>query len=150
MLDSAILEYSPLSSEFDSVQFESEWSILRTFQSSKKKPPAINTLAPAATPPKTASITPIGSAEPSRPPTPPSTAQTKFASLRQTFGKGRPPSGTLATVNNSAPPSPQDITSFMTALHTLLTLSDINPVLAVQLWSQVMYWAACKLPHAEL
>lgn len=32
----------------------------------------------------------------------------------------------------------------MVALHTLLTLSGVNPVLVVQLWSQVMYWTACK------
>ncbi|TFY55227.1 hypothetical protein EVJ58_g8382 [Rhodofomes roseus] len=42
------------------------------------------------------------------------------------------------------PPSPKDITSFITALHTLLTLSGINPAIIIQLWSQVMYWTACE------
>ena len=153
MLDAAILEYSPLSSEFDSVQFESEWSILRTFQSSKKKAPspAVNTPPPGSPIPK--SGTPLASGVPSRPPTPPSTAQTKLASLRQTFGRGRPPSGSLAggaAGDGSLVLSPQDITSFMTALHTFLTLADINPALIVQLWSQVMYWAACEPPHRHL
>lgn len=146
MLDTALLEYSPLSSEFDSLQFESEWSILRTFQSNKKKPSALSPPIPPTSPLKSGSLTPLASADPSRPPTPPSTATAKFASLRQTFGRGRAASATLnGGIHESPPgPSPQDITSFMTALHTLLTLSDINPALIVQLWSQVMYWAACE------
>lgn len=146
MLDAALLEYSPLSSEFDSVQFESEWSILRTFQSSKKKPSPLPT-TPAPGSPVIKSTTTPSSADPSRPPTPPNTAQTKFASFRQSFGRTRPTSGTAGSgVANDAPALlPQDVTSFMSALHTLLTLADINPSLVVQLWSQVMYWAACKL-----
>lgn len=148
MLDAALLEYSPLSSEFDSVQFESEWSILRTFQSSKKKPvPLPTTPAPGSPVIKGSTATPVA-ADSSRPPTPPNTAQTKFASLRQTFGRSRPPSGALpsGTASDASPTlSPQDVTSFMTALHTFLTMADINPALTVQLWSQVMYWAACEV-----
>ncbi|GJE85707.1 DIL domain-containing protein [Phanerochaete sordida] len=147
MLDAAFLEYSPLSNEFDSVQFESEWSILRTFQSSKKKPAPLSSSPAPGSPVIKSTVTP-NSAEQSRPPTPPSTAQAKFASLRQTFGRSRPPSGALGSVvANDAPPavSPHDVTSFMTALHTLLTLADINPSLIVQLWSQVTYWAACEV-----
>lgn len=37
------------------------------------------------------------------------------------------------------------MTSFLTALHTLLTLSDVNPVLMIQFWSQVMYWTSCEI-----
>ncbi len=37
LLDAALLDYSPLSSEFESIQFESEWSFLRTFGAGKKK-----------------------------------------------------------------------------------------------------------------
>lgn len=144
MLDAALLEYSPLSSEFDSVQFESEWSILRTFQSSRKKaPPPIATSSPGSPIPKS-STTGTLSADHSRPPTPPSTAA-KFATLRQTLGRGRGMSGTLNNnlADDTPSSSPKTITSFMTAMHTLFTIADLNPALVVQLWSQVMYWAAC-------
>lgn len=150
MLDAALLDYSPLSSEFDSVQFESEWSILRTFQSTKKKPAPLPSTPTPGSPVIKGNVGTPNSADPSRPPTPPSNAQTKFASLRQTFGRSRPPSGGLPSSVASDPPpplSPQDVTSFLTALHTLLTQADINPALIVQLWSQVMYWAACKPFH---
>ncbi|EKM61249.1 uncharacterized protein PHACADRAFT_247730 [Phanerochaete carnosa HHB-10118-sp] len=153
MLDAALLDYSPLSSEFDSVQFESEWSILRTFQSSKKKPAPLATTPTPGSPVNKGNTGMPGSADPSRPPTPPSTAQIKFATLRQTFGRSRPPSGApTSSITSDAPPSlsPQDVTSFMTALHTLLSLADINPALIVQLWSQVMYWAACKIFNRTL
>src|ERR1700733_10045660 len=38
LLNAALLEHTPLLSEFDSVKFESDWSIFRPF-SAKKKPP---------------------------------------------------------------------------------------------------------------
>lgn len=151
LLDAALLEYSPLSNEFDSIQFESEWSFLRSFGNKKK---AAN--ANGAT---VRSGTPSSPNLPSRPPSPSiaqvstsPTNQRSFASLRQTLARGRAPSGTTPlqalfvdpVPSVPPPPSPKDITSFMTALHTLLTLSGINPALIIQLWSQVMYWTACK------
>ncbi|KAI0348366.1 hypothetical protein BDW22DRAFT_1385642 [Trametopsis cervina] len=151
MLDGALLDYTPLSSEFDAVQFESEWSFLRPFVASKKKaapPPALNGLAPTSPTLKSGSASPNPSATPTRPSTPPNTATGKFASLRQTFGRGRPPAvaplGGSAT-DLSSVSSPQDIISFMTALQTFLSLANINPALSTQLWSQVMYWAACEV-----
>ncbi|KAI0931856.1 hypothetical protein AcW1_000858 [Taiwanofungus camphoratus] len=151
LLDAALLEYSPLSNEFDSIQFESEWSFLRSFGNKKK---AAN--ANGAT---VRSGTPSSPNLPSRPPSPSiaqvstsPTNQRSFASLRQTLARGRAPSGTTPlqalfvdpVPSVPPPPSPKDITSFMTALHTLLTLSGINPALIIQLWSQVMYWTACE------
>lgn len=147
MLDASLLDYTPLSSEFDAVQFESEWSFLRSFGASKKKvatPPALNNL------PSTSPTLKSGgslSATPTRPTTPPNTATGKFASLRNTFGRGRPPASASlggALSDSATTPSPQDITSFTTALHTFLSLANINPALTTQLWSQVMYWAACE------
>ncbi|KAJ3549652.1 hypothetical protein NM688_g5158 [Phlebia brevispora] len=150
LLDAALLDYSPLSSEFDSVQFESEWSILRTFQaSSKKKPTPLqnsNSLAPGSPTIKsnTGTVSPSGTSRPSSPP--PSVTPTKFASLRQTFSRARA-SSTVSSpqVQTPPPPSPNNVTTFMTALQTLLVLSDINPALITQLWSQVFYWAACEM-----
>jgi len=154
LLDAALLDYSPLSTEFESIQFESEWSFLRGFGGSKKKPVTPN----GATPKNGTPASPH--APSSRPPSPipPTTAsptnQRSFASLRQTFARGRTPSATNTPLQSlfaestpaaaPPPPSPKDITSFITALHTLLTLSGINPALTIQLWSQVMYWTASE------
>ncbi|KAI0687789.1 DIL domain-containing protein [Cytidiella melzeri] len=151
MLDAALLDYTPLSSEFDAVQFESEWSFLRSFGAGKKKPalpPAINTLPPASPIMKSGTSTPNASSTPARPTTPPNTAAGKFASLRNPFGRGRPPTsvslgGSLSDASSMT--SPQEMTSFMTALQTFLRLANVNPALTTQLWSQVMYWAACEM-----
>ena len=73
-----------------------------------------------------------------------------FSSLKQSFTRAHTPSTTqLASIfpDTPLPPSPKDLTSVLTALHTLLSLSDINPSFITQLWSQVMYWTSCEL-HA--
>ena len=137
LLDAALLEHTPLLSEFDSVKFESEWSIFRPFVT-KKKPPATPTKPP-----------PSPSFEPTSPP--PSATGTPSKSfqqsIRDTFSRGRNGSTTvpLQSLFPDSPPSPtpMDITSHLTAFHTLLTLSGINPALITQFWSQVMYWTAC-------
>jgi hypothetical protein len=154
MLDGALLDYTPLSDEFDAVQFESDWSFLRPFGAGKKlkksaPPPIANNLASPPKLTKSGSTSPSLSTTPIRPLTPPNTATTKFASLRNTFGRGRPPALSISlgnSLNESSIPSPQDITSFMTALQTFLSLANINPALSTQLWSQIMYWAACERP----
>ncbi|KAI0734627.1 DIL domain-containing protein [Fomitopsis betulina] len=147
LLDAALLDYTPLSKEFESVEFESEWSFLRTFGGGKKKAPVVNGAAlKTGTPPK-------GGSRPPSPNPPMSTSPTNargFASLRQTFARTRassnaPLQSMFADPGASPPPpSPKDITSFITALHTLLTLSGVNPAIIIQLWSQVMYWTACE------
>ncbi|KIM75400.1 hypothetical protein PILCRDRAFT_827312 [Piloderma croceum F 1598] len=142
VLDAALLDYSALSSEFESVQFESDWSFLRPF-SSKKKSGGNAALA---------NSTPLRDGTPSSPThqvRPPSPASKGFSSsLRQTFSRARTPSSTTALqamFSDTPSPSPRDVTSFITALHTLLTLADINPVLITQLWSQVMFWTSCEI-----
>ncbi|KAI0788667.1 DIL domain-containing protein [Abortiporus biennis] len=147
LLDAALLDFSPLSSEFESIQFESEWSFLRSF-GTKKKSPQTNGQTSTSPPPK-GSISPSPS---SRPPSPPPSALPtskggSFASLRQTFSRSRTTTSTpIQALFADTPPSisPKDITSFMTAFQTFLTLSDINPVIITQFWSQVMYWTACE------
>ncbi|KAF7339536.1 hypothetical protein MSAN_02168100 [Mycena sanguinolenta] len=147
LLDAALLDYSPLASEFDSIKFESEWSFLRSFQGKKK----------AQAPPPSAAlrVPPVPPAPPSpnRPVSPASSISSStsrgFSSLKQTFSRAR--AGSVATpiqaIFSDGPPpiSPADITSFLTALHTMLTLSDVNPALTTQLWSQVMYWTSCEM-----
>ena len=146
LIDTAILDHSPLPAEFEGIQFESDWSFLRSF-APKKKTNATPTLPPPRTP---------GSPNaPSRPPSPlptphpgsPSNSMS-FSSLRQSFTRTR--AGSVATPLQAAfqqdSPHPGDITSFFDALQTLLTLSGINPALITQMWSQVFYWIACKLP----
>ncbi|KAI0673406.1 DIL domain-containing protein [Trametes maxima] len=153
LLDAALLDYSPLSSEFESIQFESEWSFLRSFGAGKKKAnggaSSANTVRGAP---------PMSPTQLSRPPSPPNpqpsasspNART-FASIRQTLSRARAPSSAtplqslFSDPQHPPPPSPKDAISFMTALHTLLVLSGINPAIVTQFWSQVMYWTACEI-----
>ena len=146
LLDAAMLDYSPASSEFDSIQFEGEWSFLRSFGSKKKANGTSSSSTPRGNPP-------MSPTQVSRPPSPqpaisPQNARGGFASLRQTFTRNR--GGSTATPLQSLfdpqqpTTSPKDIISFMTALHTLLTLSGINPAIIIQFWSQVMYWTSSK------
>ncbi|CDO73489.1 hypothetical protein BN946_scf185013.g124 [Trametes cinnabarina] len=117
LLDAALLDYSPLSSEFESIQFESEWSFLRSFAGGKKKANGATSASAAST----------------------------------TFSRTRAPSSAtpLQSLFSDASPgsqtTPKDVISFMTALHTILILSGINPALITQFWSQVMYWTACEI-----
>lgn len=147
LLDAALLEYSPLASEFDSVQFESDWSFLRPFTAKKKgpSPSSSGTIRTGGIPPTPPSpgrpVSPSGSISAS--------TSRGFSSLKQSFSRAR--AGSVATPVQSLfsdappPPSPADVTSFLTALHTMLTLSDVNPALTTQLWSQVMYWTSCEI-----
>ncbi|KAF8202842.1 DIL domain-containing protein [Pholiota molesta] len=150
LLDAAILSYTPMPSEFEAVQFESEWSFLRPFSGKKKLPPSPNghRMVPA-TPPSPAPhrpISPTGSQA-----TISSSTSRGFSSLRQTVNRARgQASGTSISAifqdaTSQPEPSSLDLTSFLTSLHTLLILSDINPVIITQLWSQVMYWTSCEI-----
>ena len=127
LLDGALLENTPLLSEFDSVQFESEWSIFRPFSAKKKQP---------VTPTKHNPPLPPFESPSSLPPTTPSKSFQQ--SIRKTFSRGRNGSATtpLQSLFPDSPPNPtpKDITSHLTALHTLLTLSGINPALITQFW----------------
>src|SRR5882762_4191396 len=147
VLDAALLDYSALSSEFESVQFESDWSFLRPFGNKKKS--SSNTVSASSTPLRNGGpSSPNQQIQPPSPSIQPATASPKaFSSLRQTFLARTSPSTTpLHSIFSDPPPipSPRDVTSFVTALHTLLTLAEINPVMITQLWSQVMFWTSCE------
>ncbi|KAI0778452.1 DIL domain-containing protein [Trametes elegans] len=151
ILDAALLDYSPLSSEFETIQFESEWSFLRSFGAGKKKNGTVsstNTVrgAPPMSPTQTRPPSPSGPQPSSSPPN-----VRTFASFRQTFTRARaqssatPLQSLFSDPHQPLPPSPKDLISFMTALHTFLVLSGVNPALITQFWSQVMYWTACEI-----
>ncbi|KAK0198200.1 DIL domain-containing protein, partial [Armillaria mellea] len=141
LLDSALLDYSSLGSEFDSIQFESEWSVFRAL-GMKKSQPIMNVSAsrsttsspPSSSPHRPSSPTPYGTMS----------SSTSKALLGLEIQHRTTPLQSLFP-DAPPPPSPADLISFLTALHTLLTLSDINPALTTQLWSQVMYWTSCEM-----
>ena len=126
------------------MKFESEWSIFRPFVTKKKLPATPVKHHPPTPPFESSSPSPSTTATPSK---------SFQQSLRNTFSRGRNGSTTtpLQSLFPDSPPSltPKDITSHLTALHTLFTLSGINPALITQFWSQVMYWTACEF-HLQL
>ncbi|KAI0053337.1 hypothetical protein FA95DRAFT_1579463 [Auriscalpium vulgare] len=145
LIDTAILEHAPFSAEFDGIQFESEWSFLRSLTSKKKTTPAAS-----GAPSRNGGLASPGLPSPTRPPSPgvPSQGSSSpalsrnFASLRQSFSRTKGPNtatpiqsffqdtGHIPRVSS---PSPIDITSFFDALQTFLTLSGINPALITQI-----------------
>ncbi len=145
LLDATILSYSPSPAEFEAVQFESEWSFLRSFAGKRKAPPA--------SPKKPTPTSPTNSYRPLSPSQSQASLSSStsrgFSSLRETLSRARgqssaPPLSSIFQDPAPAPaPSPLDLTSFLTSLHMLLVLSDINPAIITQLWSQVMYWTSC-------
>jgi hypothetical protein len=135
MLDSAILDYLSPSSQAEDVQFESEWSFLKSF-SKKKQPPSTALDSANSTRARSATLTPSSSGG-----TP--TLQT----IRNTISRGRTPTSTplqAIFTDGPAPPSPMDVLAFTTALHSFMAKSGVNPALITQIWSQVMYWTACE------
>ncbi|KAF8527881.1 hypothetical protein BU17DRAFT_73568 [Hysterangium stoloniferum] len=156
LLDTALLDHAPLSSEFDHIQFEGEWSFLRPFVSggtrlTKKKPNHIPTSSSLSAIPS-----PQSSSRPSSPSPSlqnfPTTTPTQTSSQRFAWAQSltRSRAGSLTPVLSSfhteaAMPNPRDITSQLDALYTLLTLAGINPALITQIFSQVMFWTACEM-----
>ncbi|GLB36057.1 putative DIL [Lyophyllum shimeji] len=151
LFDVAFLDFSPHGSDFDAVQFESDWAFLRPFSGKKKTPSssasANNSLsrarAPSSPPSPKRPLSPSQSQGAITP-----SASRGFSSLRQSFARGRGPSATpLSSLfpESPPPPSPADLTTFLTALHTFLNLADISPAMTTQLWSQVLYWTSCEM-----
>ena len=143
LLDDTILTYAPLGSESETIQFESEWSFLRPFSGKRKgghSSPGSRSNAPSSPSTPHLPISPSKSHA-----TVPSSASKGLSSLRQTLSRARGQSSPLSSLFQDSPhPSPLVLISFMTSLHTLLVLSNINPVIIAQLWSQVMYWTSCR------
>ncbi|KLO14496.1 hypothetical protein SCHPADRAFT_872681 [Schizopora paradoxa] len=157
LIDDALLEHAPLSSELETVQFESEWSIFRSPFSSKKK--ISSTLTPSSTTNSIKSTKPTSPLSPSRPSSPlppqsvslaPSTPKASFSSLRQSFNRARG-SASISSLQSLLTDGPNEVnslanlTSFLSAFQMFLTESGINPALITQIWSQVMYWTSCEV-----
>lgn len=144
LLDPAILDHSPLPSEFDGIQFESEWSFFRSL-ASKKKPTSNPAVSQSA---KNGIIASPSLPTRSTSPSSPSNHQ-GFASLNQSLSKTRGVSTPLQSIFNDLPsqetkPNPTSIAFVFDALQTFLILSGTNPALITQMWSQVFYWIACE------
>jgi hypothetical protein len=143
LLEDTILSYAPLGSESETIQFESEWSFLRPFSGKRKgaqPSPGSRNNVPSSPPTPHPSISPSKSQA-----TLPSSTSRGLSSLRQTLSRARGQSVPLSSLFQDSPvPSPLDLISFMTSLHTLLVMSNINPIIITQLWSQVMYWTTCQ------
>jgi len=140
-------------SEFEAVQFESEWSFLRPFTTKRKAAPPPSPNKPGGMPSSPTSPSRLLSPTQSQS-TMSSSNSRAFSSLRQTITRGRGQSSAppLSSIFQDAPPppSPLDLTSFLASLHMLLILSDINPAIITQLWSQVMYWTSCLWSFVSL
>lgn len=141
LLESTLLEFS-VASSLDSVEFESDWSIFRPFSRNKKatrKSATHEVGRPRRT--STAPTTPIRNH--TKAPTTNVVTGPKFASLRHSNKGSSTPLSSVFGEDGSQSPSPEDMLDFLTALHSFLVMSDINPALITQLWSQVFYWTAC-------
>jgi hypothetical protein len=170
MIDTCFIDHAPLASEFESLQFEGEWSFFKSLTPKKRPnpPPAfalfsqpngdVGPISPPHGSPKPDSHPdssgPGISASPSL----------KGFSLRNTLTRkqvatavsngslsalAEGTSGARATLDVAPPvivgPKPTDITALLGASHTLLTLYGVNPTLVVQLFSQVLSWAASEM-----
>jgi hypothetical protein len=147
LLNPAILDHSPVPSEFEGIQFESEWSFFRSL-TPKKRPAPTQAVAQSA---KNGIISsPSHPGQPSSPVA--SSPQRGLASLRHNFSRSHGGSSSVSLhsmFNDPQPqefPSPTSITSVFDALQTFLILSGTNPALITQVWSQVFYWFACESP----
>lgn len=153
LIDPALLDFSPHSSELDSIQFESEWSLFRSPFSSKKK--IQSTLTPSSSAslrssPRPSSPSFANSSRPSspNPQTSPLNTPKPFSSIRQSFNRARAGSSISSLQNlfnegSANTSSPEQLICFLSAVQTLLSDSGINPSIIIQLWSQTMYWTAC-------
>lgn len=151
-----LLDYSSLTTEFESIQFESDWSFFRSL-TPKRKQQSISTSSSVfsntseSLAPSKSSITNGGRTPPGRPPSPPSSVKT-FNSLRQTIGRNGHtplanvfPQGMNGNGNGTTnSPSPSSVTAILSSLHSLLRLYSINPSIIVQAFSQIYYWVACE------
>lgn len=145
LFDAALLDFSSAKSDIDSVQFESDWSFLRPFSGKKKPQQQPAPPSPPSSPGRPVSPTPNSTSVTT-------TASKSFSSLRKSFHARTSSSSTpLSSLFPDSPQhTPHDLTTFLTAVHTLLILSQVNPSITLQIWSQVMYWTSCKYPSAIL
>ncbi|KAF8610615.1 hypothetical protein BDV93DRAFT_463648 [Ceratobasidium sp. AG-I] len=160
MIDTCFIDHAPLANEFESLQFEGEWSFFKSL-TPKKRPastPAFALFSQANG--DVLPFTPNGSPKPESSFESPglNASPSKRFSLMDTLSRkhansitaGMPDSRSANRLNlDVAPPlivgpKPSDVTALLGAAHTLLTLYGVNPTLVVQLFSQVLSWAASE------
>lgn len=169
MIDSCFIDHAPLASEFESLQFEGEWSFFKSLTPKKRQPPPPSFALFSQSNGDVVQITPHGSPRPEARPVSPGPGATSSSGLNRfswnTFTRKQAaaavsgvnggqtgessPSANRISMDVAPPvimgPSPADVTALLGAAHTLLTLYGINPTLIVQLFSQVLSWAACEV-----
>ncbi|KIO34738.1 hypothetical protein M407DRAFT_3358 [Tulasnella calospora MUT 4182] len=173
LIDTALLDHSPLASEFDSVKFEDEWNFFRSLTSGRKKTtpasPPQTKASPSPPVPQSPTFKSSGNETNGRPASSSISERSSiikpFASLRFSRATASvssitsitstttvpnrdvptPPPTSNQIPNNPNGPSPATVTSILTALHTLLSLYGINPALIVQANSQIFYWTSSEL-----
>ncbi|KAH7340418.1 DIL domain-containing protein [Rhizoctonia solani] len=168
-IDACLIEHAPLASEFESIQFEGEWSFFKSLTPKKRQPPPPSYSLFSQPNGDAVQVTPHGSPKPdatSGSPGPGALSPgIKGFSLRNTLTRKQAASAVAGLNGNSnadfgasgnrinmdvAPPmitgpQPTDVTALLGGAHTLLTLYGVNPTLTVQLFSQVLSWAACEM-----
>ncbi|CAE6534475.1 unnamed protein product [Rhizoctonia solani] len=167
-IDTCLIDHAPLASDFESIQFEGEWSFFKSLTPKKRQPPPSYALFNQPNG-DVVQITPHGSPKPdARPGSPgpgaPSPSLKGF-SLRNTLTRKQAASAVAGLNGSSNPdsaasgnrmsmdvappvftgPQPTDVTALLGGAHTVLTLYGVNPTLIVQLFSQVLSWAACEM-----
>ncbi|KAJ1310241.1 hypothetical protein OPQ81_006983 [Rhizoctonia solani] len=170
-IDACLIEHAPLASEFESIQFEGEWSFFRSLTPKKRQPPPPSYALFNQSNGDMVQITPHGSPKTDiRPGSPGSGAASPglkgfSESLRNTLTRKQAASA-VAGLNGSSSadpgmpgnrvnmdvvppvitgPQPADVIALLGGAHTLLTLYGVNPTLTIQLFSQVLSWAACEM-----
>jgi hypothetical protein len=152
-IQSALLDFASLSTEFESVEFESDWSFFRSLTPKRKQqPPPSSPLPNTSDTLRSSKSAIINGRNGSAYPPPPSPGAKAFSSLRQTIGRGSvtPLANVFSqnTVASGTPPSntpdPSSITAILSSLHSLLRLYSINPAIIIQAFSQIYYWIACE------
>ena len=150
LIDAALLDYSPLASEFENVQFEGDWSFFKSL--TPKRKPATSSIS--STHSYSSSIASQDVKLPTSPGLSPSTSVKAFNSIRQTITRSSHPSLSSVFAPSSPTPTsttiapeiaPLSLTSILTSVHSLLTLYSINPAIIIQIQTQVMYWLACEV-----
>lgn len=149
LINAALLNYSPLASEFKNIQFESDWSFFKSLMPKRK--PASSSISSDHS--YSSSITSQDAKLPTSPGLSASTSVKAFNSIRQTITRSShtslssvfTPSPTPTSTTIVPETTPLSLTNILTSVHSLLALYSINPAIIIQIQTQVMYWLACEV-----
>lgn len=172
-LDAALLDYEPMSQEFEGLTFEGEWSFLKnltgrgTTTAKRIVPRAKDLFAAATSSPARADSDggggwpSIGEAgrqqvQTSRPtsfadgdsrPDGASSSRPMSLSDFNALGRSSPSTTSTPTRGDAAPQAsvtPRTLTTFLTSALVVLQLYEVNPAVITQAISQCFYWIGCE------